>query len=358
MGVLLKAGGAFGGVTVITVILAVAGSPSASGCSVPVSAPGLVTGAPVQLVPLYQAASAKYGLGSQGPSILAAINKVETSFGTDLSTSSAGAVGWMQFEPSTWAQYGVQPDGSKAPMDPSAWNNPADAIFSAANYLHASGAPGNWQAAILTYNHSQAYLAQVLLLAQGYASKGLPANGAPAPVVVTCVASAVPSVGGYVNPFARATGLTPQRIDMGVDYDGNGPILAIGNAKVTYAGPDPGWAGGASVNYQLLDGAYKGRNVFVAEAITPTAITGQTVTAGTQIALFAHGISSNSIETGWAEGPGRPGTMANQLHQADYNPGQDIGSYRTYCGQQFSDVLKALGAPGGLENQPLSGNAC
>jgi hypothetical protein len=98
--------------------------------------------------------------------------------------------------------------------------------------------------------------------------------------------------------------------------------------------------------------------VYVAEAITPTVTAGQAVSAGQPIATFGHGFSSNSIETGWAAGPGRPQALANQLRQADYTPGQDIGSYRTFCGQQFSDLLQALGAPGGLQDQPLSGRSC
>ena len=46
----------------------------------------------------------QYGVPWQ---ILAAINEIETDYGTDLSVSSAGAVGWMQFMPGTWLQYGV-----------------------------------------------------------------------------------------------------------------------------------------------------------------------------------------------------------------------------------------------------------
>jgi hypothetical protein len=313
---------------------------------------------PVQLAPIYQAAAARYGLGSQGAAVLAAINKVETGFGQNLSTSSAGAVGWMQFEPGTWAQYGVTPAGAKAPFGRAGWDNPADAIFSAANYLHASGAPGDWQAAILIYNHSQAYVSQVLSVAHGYYAKGLPpasASGAAAVAALSCTGIAT---GGYTNPLAHATNLLPQRVDMGVDYDGNGPIGALGTARITFAGADPGWASGNSVNYQLLDGPYRGRNVYVAEAITPTVTAGQAVSAGQPIATFGHGFSSNSIETGWAAGPGRPQALANQLRQADYTPGQDIGSYRTFCGQQFSDLLQALGAPGGLQDQPLSGRSC
>ncbi len=201
-------------------------------------------------------------------------------------------------------------------------------------------------------------MSQVLSLAQTYFTQGLPHGTATFVSLQTASACAGVATNGYVNPFARATNLVPQRIDMGVDYDGNGPILALGRAQITFAVADPGWAGGNSVNYQLLDGPYRGRNVYVAEAVTPTVSTGQTVAAGQPIAMFGHGFSSNSIETGWAAGPGRPSALANVLRQADYNPGQDIGSYRTACGQQFSDLLRALGAPGGLENQPLSGTGC
>ncbi len=67
--------------------------------------------------------------------MLAAINEVETDYGRDLSVSSAGAEGWMQFLPASWAQYGVDAngDGFKDPY------NPADAIFAAARYLRAAG---------------------------------------------------------------------------------------------------------------------------------------------------------------------------------------------------------------------------
>jgi hypothetical protein len=356
VGRLLKVQASVGGAILIVAIAAVAGSSGAGACTP--SVPGPVAGAPAQLIPLYQVAAAKYALGPEGPAVLAAINEVESNFGRDLSTSSAGAIGWMQFEPGTWARYGVTPDGSRAPFGPMGWNNPADAIFSAANYLHASGAPGNWQRAVFTYNHSQAYVSQVLSLAQTYFTKGLTrSNATYVAATVTSTCAAIPT-NGYVNPFAHATNVVPQRIDMGVDYDGSGPIVALGAGRVTFAGADPGWAGGNSINYQLLDGPYRGRSVYVAEAVTPTVTTGQTVAAGREIATFGHGFSSDSIETGWAAGPGRPSALANVLHQADYNPGEDIGSYRTYCGQQFSDLLRALGAPGGLESQRPSGTSC
>ncbi len=125
---------------------------------------GSVQGVPGKLIPIYEQAAAKYGLGSHGPSVLAAINKVETDFGANTSTSSAGAIGWMQFEPSTWATYGVDAnhDGRKDPY------NPEDAIFAAARLLRAAGAPVDWHTAIFTYNHAGWYVAEVLADAQRF----------------------------------------------------------------------------------------------------------------------------------------------------------------------------------------------
>ena len=112
---------------------------------------------PAKLVPIYQRASLRYGLGERGPSILAAINWVETGFGTNLGVSSAEAEGWMQFIPSSWATYGVDAngDGVKDPY------NPWDAIFAAARLLRASGAPGNWHDALFSYNHAEWYVEKV-----------------------------------------------------------------------------------------------------------------------------------------------------------------------------------------------------
>jgi hypothetical protein len=114
---------------------------------------------PLFLLPIYKAAAVQYGVPWQ---ILAAINEIETDYGTDLSVSSAGAVGWMQFMPGTWLQYGVDAlDAGYA--DP---YNPVDAIFAAARYLRAAGASSNLKAAILAYNHSEEYVSSVLLRAK------------------------------------------------------------------------------------------------------------------------------------------------------------------------------------------------
>jgi cell wall-associated NlpC family hydrolase len=146
--------------TVAGVIGAVAGSSSAAsagscGAGVPLNGP------PKELIPIYEAASNAAGLNPDGPAMLAAINRVETDFGKDLGPSSAGAIGWMQFEPSTWAEYG---EGGNP-------DDPHDAIFAAARLLKADGAPGNWYQAIFAYNHAAWYVEEVEKYAREYAAE-------------------------------------------------------------------------------------------------------------------------------------------------------------------------------------------
>ena len=126
---------------------------------------------PTFLPPIYQAAAQAYDLGPAGPSILAAINEIESGFGQNLGPSSAGAVGWMQFMPSTWEMYGVDGnnDGVKDPNDPN------DAIFAAARYLRAAGMPEDPEGAVFAYNHADWYVAEVMARAACFSGIG---NGA------------------------------------------------------------------------------------------------------------------------------------------------------------------------------------
>jgi hypothetical protein len=126
-----------------------------------------ISGVPPVLIPIYHAASDKYGLGPQGPAILAGINAIETGFGQNLGPSYAGAEGWMQFMPETWAAYGVDANGDGV-ADP---NNPEDAIHAAARYLSAAGMPENTWDAIWAYNHADWYVEDVLEHAGCYASE-------------------------------------------------------------------------------------------------------------------------------------------------------------------------------------------
>src|SRR5215211_5700276 len=122
---------------------------------------------PVFLLPIYQSAGIQYGVRWE---ILAAINEIETDYGRNLNVSTAGAVGWMQFIPSTWRRYGV--DGNKDKRkDP---YNPVDAIFAAARYLKAAGYEKDPRRAIFAYNHADWYVDSVMLRARLIA--GVPAD--------------------------------------------------------------------------------------------------------------------------------------------------------------------------------------
>jgi Transglycosylase SLT domain len=117
---------------------------------------------PPAYLSLYRSAAVRYGLDW---AILAGIGKVECDHGRDPdpactregSVNSAGAGGPMQFISSTWSTYGVDGDGdSRADR----WDA-ADAIYSAANYLHAAGAPADYRQAIFSYNHAAWYVNEV-----------------------------------------------------------------------------------------------------------------------------------------------------------------------------------------------------
>jgi cell wall-associated NlpC family hydrolase len=120
---------------------------------------------------LYQRAGLAFNVPWQ---VLAGIGKVECDHGQDPApacwqegaTNAAGAGGPMQFLASTWQTYGISASGSSTP---DRWN-PADAIVSAANYLKQNGAPANIPQAVFAYNHSQAYVQQVIAWADLYAN--------------------------------------------------------------------------------------------------------------------------------------------------------------------------------------------
>ncbi|MDX6649287.1 MAG: hypothetical protein QOJ97_1238 [Solirubrobacteraceae bacterium] len=114
---------------------------------------------PPFLLPIYQAAGIEYEVPWQ---VLAAINEIETDYGRNLNVSTAGAMGWMQFIPSSWRSYGVDAnnDGRKDPY------NPVDAIFAAARYLKAAGAKQDIRRAIFAYNHANWYVDSVMLRAK------------------------------------------------------------------------------------------------------------------------------------------------------------------------------------------------
>ncbi|NDU74198.1 transglycosylase SLT domain-containing protein [Actinomadura sp. DSM 109109] len=131
---------------------------------------------PSNYLKLYKEAGPKYDIPWY---VIAGIGRVETDHGRSTlpgvhsGENFAGAGGPMQFLQPTFDAYGVDGDrdGRKDRY------NPADAIYSAANYLHASGAPAQTRKAIYAYNHSWDYVDLVLSWAQRYAGNGFTLGG-------------------------------------------------------------------------------------------------------------------------------------------------------------------------------------
>lgn len=165
-------------VIVVVVVIAAAATVLGNPCANPdgTGAPGstptgrvepseeALSDIPGNYLELYVKAGESRGID---PMVLAAIGKIETDhgrYGGTCATSSAGANGPMQFMPPTWDQYGTDGDGD-GDTDVC---DPADAIPAAADYLVASGAPENYQAAIYAYNHADWYVEDVLAQAEKY----------------------------------------------------------------------------------------------------------------------------------------------------------------------------------------------
>jgi hypothetical protein len=156
---------------------------------------------------------------------------------------------------------------------------------------------------------------------------------------------------GYLNPFRDVSGLVPERIDMGVDFTGSGPVYAVGDAVVTNAAGDNfGWPGGGWITYQLTDGPDAGLMVYVAEDITPAVQVGQHVTSSTVVGTMYSG--GDGIETGWAQSSGL--SAESQLPEAGGIGG--FGPFPTRVGVSFDELLVSLGAPAAPNlGEPASG---
>ena len=124
------------------------------------------TGRPDNYLTLFQDSARLYCPGMSW-TVLAAIGQIESGDGQNNGPSSAGALGPMQFMPGTWRIWGMDAFGQTGPPD---IMNPYDAVPAAAAYLCASGAgnPATLSSAILSYNHAQWYVNEVLALAQEY----------------------------------------------------------------------------------------------------------------------------------------------------------------------------------------------
>ncbi len=199
---------------------------------------------PPFLIPIYQAAGIEYQIPWQ---VLAAINEIETDYGRNLSVSSAGAVGWMQFLPSTWKEWGIDANGDGV-ADP---YNPVDAIFTAARYLHAAGASTNLSGAIFAYNHAEWYVQSVLLRAKLIG--GIPGKliGALTGMVQGHFPVAAPakyaddSVDSRANKKVTGTNAAIA-VDSGLNVKGTAiyakrgsPVIAVNDGRIVKVGNSP-----------------------------------------------------------------------------------------------------------------------
>jgi cell wall-associated NlpC family hydrolase len=147
--------GAVGGIT----------GQEASACTAQPAASSNAASIPANYLADFKAAGTRYNVPW---TVLAAIGDIESGFGANDGPSTAGALGPMQFKPSTWAIYG---NGGNI-------MNPADAIPAAARLLVANGAPGNLRQALLAYNDASWYVTEVLDQAARYAAGGTQATSA------------------------------------------------------------------------------------------------------------------------------------------------------------------------------------
>ena len=188
------------------------------------------------------------------------------------------------------------------------------------------------------------YAQQLLSGNQGNSSGSTTSPSSNATLTSTASCNPNSSTGGYQNPFRSISNLTPQRIDMGVDYDGNGPIYAIGSGVVNEIFQN-WYSGEPLIAYTLNSGSAAGKAVYVAECVTPQVNSGQKVTSSTVIATMNNTSCFNGIETGWAN--------LSSVHLTMAGTGCFQNS-ATAFGVNFSQFLVSLGSKGGIMDPPVT----
>lgn len=147
----------------------------------------------------------------------------------------------------------------------------------------------------------------------------------------------------YTNPLPNPRKLIPTRIDQGVDFQGAGPMAALGDAEIlnTTGG---GWPGGPYMSFRLIDGILSGLAVYYAENIHPLVKPGMHVKKGQHIADWFDG--GTGIEMGFDDGSGsRP---LSQTKAAGSISGANLpggGTRPTQVGKLFDELLVATGLP-------------
>ena len=206
---------------------------------------------PPFLLPIYQACGTEYGIPWE---VLASINKIETNFGTNMGPSSAGAMGWMQFLPSSWEAFGLDAngDGRKDPY------NPVDAICAAAHYLKLSGGSSDLYKAIFSYNHADWYVQEVLGYARAYGKlppdlvgslTGL-TEGAHFPVAADAryaddlsareaLKRSTPGAEAAYGNAAETIASSPTRRGINIFSNQGAPIVAVNDGTIKAIGDSP-----------------------------------------------------------------------------------------------------------------------
>ena len=152
--------------------------------------------------------------------LLAAIARVESDFGRNMATSTAGAIGYGQFLPSSWQSFGNE--GNVYDY--------RDALPAIATYLCQSGLERDPRAALFAYNHADWYVDMVLDLAVRYDRM---APGAPTPNVLDtgpAAESATPihyAAGRDVRLQARPRTIEGEATWLGVPWRGRAPGASI-----------------------------------------------------------------------------------------------------------------------------------
>ena len=181
-------------VILLSAVAGITGQQAVAACQAPAAASTAASSIPARYLADYRKAGARYGISW---TVLAGIGTVESDNGQSglpgvhSGTNSFGAAGPMQFgvggaAGDTWGGapvhpasehtggYGIDGDGDGV-VDV---YDPGDAIPSAAWFLQAHGAQDDLQAALFAFNHSAAYVSDVLSWAARYAAGGAPAVSA------------------------------------------------------------------------------------------------------------------------------------------------------------------------------------
>lgn len=209
-------------------------------------------GVPPQYMPIYLSAEKKYGVHWY---TLAAIHSKETAFSTiKPMISYAGAVGHMQFLPSTWAGWKYNIGGGRVSSNTDITNLSVikagggygvdgnndgkadpftleDAIFTAANYLSKNGYSKDKRKAIYQYNHADWYVNDVLARAEKFKTSATYSGGSDSPEL-NPGSFIRPTTGKVTSGFGARWGATHYGIDIGLGGRTNVKIYAVADGIV------------------------------------------------------------------------------------------------------------------------------